>query len=254
MQVIVGLGGRAKDVARIYWFCSMTFGVIGFSAVAIGMYISAAGQLSSYLLTAAVTSVGSYALSGLFHNELLAIGGTFVQYAFMVRVIHLHCQCQGLSLCVRLCVCVCVCVCVRLCVCCGCVCLCAYVCKSVCVSVFVLVSVLFLCCACVSVCDFVTMDKACLLVQRSAAQVPTFTNILTTYSFCKYASRCFAAAYSCMHACAPSLHDISWGTKEGNLQHEKRRPRHVSIVSGAGRSPAGRARADFRGTNVRACL
>lgn len=85
-QVLMGLGGKAKDVAKIYWVCSMVFGLIMYSAIGLSMYISATSQLNYYLVIAILTSAGSNAVCSFFHQEMIVILMTYLQYIFMVRV------------------------------------------------------------------------------------------------------------------------------------------------------------------------
>lgn len=124
LQFLVGLGGKANDTHRIYWVCSLIYGLIMSCAIVLSVWHLITNAFNIFVVFAAIIAFGSYAMGGFIHGELFAICSVALQYLFML---------------------------------------------------------------------------------------PTFVNMFTIYSFC-------------------NMHDISWGTKEGNLSNEQRRAKNNTIV------------------------
>ena len=124
LQFLVGLGGKANDTHRIYWVCSLIYGLIMMCAMVLSIWHLITNSFNIFVVFAAIIAFGSYAFGAFMHGELFAVCGVVIQYLFML---------------------------------------------------------------------------------------PTFVNMFTIYSFC-------------------NMHDISWGTKEGNLSNEQRRQQNRTVA------------------------
>ena len=84
LQFLVGLGGKANDTHRIYWVCSLIYGLIMSTAMILSVWHLVTNSFNIFVVFAAIIAFGSYAVGALMHGELFAVCGVVLQYLFML--------------------------------------------------------------------------------------------------------------------------------------------------------------------------